>query len=80
MTYTYLHVRMKSNPLAYGLTYRSLENDPSLEIHREDLIKIAGKCFHFISKLKAKEFILNILKRDNWIRLTCCDLTRRRVI
>ena len=45
LTYTYLHVRMKSNPLAYGLTYRSLENDPSLEIHREDLIKIAGIFF-----------------------------------
>ncbi len=42
LTYTYLYVRMKANPLAYGLTWRSLENDPSLEVHREDLVKISG--------------------------------------
>lgn len=34
---------MKSNPLAYGVTYRMLENDPGLDIHREDLIKIAAR-------------------------------------
>jgi activating signal cointegrator complex subunit 3 len=41
--YTYLHVRMKFNPLAYGLTYKSLENDPSLELHRQDLIRVAAR-------------------------------------
>jgi activating signal cointegrator complex subunit 3 len=34
---------MKYNPLAYGLTYKSLENDPTLEQHRTDLIKIAAR-------------------------------------
>ena len=43
LTYTYLHVRMKSNPLAYGVTYRTLEKDPGLDLHREDLIKIAAR-------------------------------------
>jgi len=43
LTYTYLHVRMKSNPLAYGLTYKTLENDPGLELHRTELIKIAAR-------------------------------------
>ena len=43
LTYTYLHVRMKANPLAYGITYKTLERDPGLELHREDLIKIAAR-------------------------------------
>ena len=43
LTYTYLHVRMKSNPLAYGLTYKTLEKDPGLELHRSELIKIAAR-------------------------------------
>lgn len=34
---------MKSNPLAYGMTYKTLENDPGLDIQREDLIKIAAR-------------------------------------
>ena len=43
LSYTYLHVRMRFNPLAYGLTYKSLENDPGLEMHRQDLIRIAAR-------------------------------------
>lgn len=43
LSYTYLHVRMKFNPLAYGVTYKMLESDPTLEMHREDLIRIAAR-------------------------------------
>lgn len=43
LSYTYLYVRMKFNPLAYGITYKMLENDPSLELHREDLIRSAAR-------------------------------------
>ena len=43
LSYTYLHVRMKFNPLFYGLTYKQLQEDPGLEQHRVDLIKIAGR-------------------------------------
>lgn len=43
LSYTYLHVRMKLNPLAYGVTYKMIDNDPSLEMHRQDLIKIAAR-------------------------------------
>jgi activating signal cointegrator complex subunit 3 len=43
LSYTYLHVRMKFNPLAYGLTYKMLENDPTLENHRQELIRIAAR-------------------------------------
>lgn len=43
LSYTYMFVRMKCNPLAYGLTYRNLEDDPALEQHREDLVRIAAR-------------------------------------
>ena len=43
LSYTYMFVRMKYNPLAYGLTYRTFETDPVLEQHREDLIRIAAR-------------------------------------
>lgn len=43
LSYTYMFVRMKCNPLSYGLTYRNLEDDPMLEQHREDLVRIASR-------------------------------------
>jgi activating signal cointegrator complex subunit 3 len=43
LSYTYLYVRMKYNPLNYGITYKMLDVDPGLEIHREDLIRIAAR-------------------------------------
>jgi activating signal cointegrator complex subunit 3 len=43
LSYTYLHVRMRFNPLAYGLTYKTFERDPTLQQHREELIRIAGR-------------------------------------
>ncbi|KAF8309549.1 Sec63-domain-containing protein [Clavulina sp. PMI_390] len=41
--YTYLFVRMKRNPFAYGIPYDELSNDPGLRTRREDLIKAAAK-------------------------------------
>ncbi|XP_022081843.1 activating signal cointegrator 1 complex subunit 3-like [Acanthaster planci] len=43
LSYTYLYVRMHLNPLAYGINYKSKENDPSLEIYRKELIVKAGR-------------------------------------
>ena len=43
LSYTYLHVRMRLNPMAYGVVYKDLEEDPSLEGHRKKLIVDAGK-------------------------------------
>lgn len=43
LSYTYLHVRMKFNPLNYGITYKTMERDPGLQAHREDLIRIAAR-------------------------------------
>jgi len=43
LSYTYLHVRMKFNPLAYGITFKMVDQDPGLEMHRQDLIRVAGR-------------------------------------
>jgi activating signal cointegrator complex subunit 3 len=36
--YTYLFVRMKKNPLAYGLSYEDLKRDPYLQMKKRQLI------------------------------------------
>ena len=36
--YTYLFVRMKKNPLAYGLSYEDLKRDPTLQDKKQKLI------------------------------------------
>ena len=38
LSYSYLHVRMQRNPLAYGMTHDSIMDDPSLESKRRELI------------------------------------------
>ncbi|KAK3097478.1 hypothetical protein FSP39_009969 [Pinctada imbricata] len=43
LSYTYLFVRMKCNPLVYGINYNAVETDPSLENHRRELITDAGR-------------------------------------
>ena len=30
LSYTYLFVRMRKNPLVYGITYQELKDDPTL--------------------------------------------------
>ena len=42
LSYTYLHVRMRLNPMAYGVVYKHMEEDPSLEGYRRKLIVDAG--------------------------------------
>ncbi|KAK3578446.1 hypothetical protein CHS0354_037424 [Potamilus streckersoni] len=43
LSYTYLYVRMKCNPLVYGVPYKMVENDPTLEEYRRELIVMAGR-------------------------------------
>jgi len=43
LSYTYLYVRLTINPLAYGVPYRSVEEDPTLTEYRRDLIIDAGR-------------------------------------
>lgn len=41
--YTFLHVRMRKNPLVYGLSSIDLYNDPALGTRRRDLVVSAAK-------------------------------------
>lgn len=41
--YTYLYVRMKQNPLAYGIPWEELASDHSLEGHRRKLVSEAAR-------------------------------------
>lgn len=43
LSYSYLFVRMRINPQVYGLNYQDVVDDPSLEMKRRELIKIAAK-------------------------------------
>lgn len=43
LSYSYLNVRIRRNPLAYGITQVMLDEDPGLKEHRKDLIIRAAK-------------------------------------
>ncbi|XP_051922360.1 activating signal cointegrator 1 complex subunit 3 [Hippocampus zosterae] len=43
LSYTYLYVRMRANPLAYGINYKALQMDPSLELYRKELAVESGR-------------------------------------
>ena len=46
ISYTYLYIRMRRNPLAYGLTYGELQNDPRLFEMRGKLAIAAATQLH----------------------------------
>ena len=39
LSYTYLYVRMRKNPLVYGMKYQELKEDPLLEYKRTEIIQ-----------------------------------------
>lgn len=43
MSYTYLYVRMRANPLAYGISHKAYQIDPTLRKHREQLLIEVGQ-------------------------------------
>ncbi|CAL1548680.1 unnamed protein product, partial [Lymnaea stagnalis] len=43
MSYTYLFVRMRKNPLVYGIPYNYSEDDPYLESYRKSLVIDAAR-------------------------------------
>ncbi|XP_049587818.1 activating signal cointegrator 1 complex subunit 3 [Syngnathus scovelli] len=43
LSYTYLYVRMRANPLAYGINYKALQMDPSLALYRKELVEESGR-------------------------------------
>ncbi|KAI8053409.1 Sec63 Brl domain-containing protein [Syncephalis plumigaleata] len=46
LSYTYLYIRMKKNPLVYGLTHAEVAEDPLLGKRRRDLIVDAARTLH----------------------------------
>ncbi|KAG4303413.1 hypothetical protein PCK1_000377 [Pneumocystis canis] len=43
LSYTYFYIRMKKNPLVYGLTQEQILNDPQIYEKRKELIVLAAK-------------------------------------
>ncbi|GCB75565.1 hypothetical protein scyTo_0015342 [Scyliorhinus torazame] len=43
LSYTYLYVRTRANPLAYGINYKAYQMDPGLERYRQELVIEAGQ-------------------------------------
>uniref|UniRef100_A0A1B6L435 U5 small nuclear ribonucleoprotein 200 kDa helicase n=1 Tax=Graphocephala atropunctata TaxID=36148 RepID=A0A1B6L435_9HEMI len=43
LSYTYLHVRMRINPLHYGIKHQEILEDPNLDIKRRELIENAAQ-------------------------------------
>ncbi|XP_058504063.1 activating signal cointegrator 1 complex subunit 3 [Solea solea] len=43
LSYTYLYVRMRANPLVYGINHKAYQMDPSLELYRKELVVEAGR-------------------------------------
>ncbi|XP_056902456.1 activating signal cointegrator 1 complex subunit 3 isoform X2 [Takifugu flavidus] len=43
LSYTYLYVRMRANPLAYGINHKVYQMDPTLELYRKELAVESGR-------------------------------------
>ncbi|TNN71061.1 Activating signal cointegrator 1 complex subunit 3 [Liparis tanakae] len=43
LSYTYLYVRMRANPLAYGINHKAYQMDPSLLLYRKELVVESGR-------------------------------------
>uniref|UniRef100_A0A4W5RGW0 Activating signal cointegrator 1 complex subunit 3 n=1 Tax=Hucho hucho TaxID=62062 RepID=A0A4W5RGW0_9TELE len=43
LSYTYLYIRMRANPLAYGINHKAYQMDPGLELYRKELVVMAAR-------------------------------------
>ncbi|XP_061571388.1 activating signal cointegrator 1 complex subunit 3 isoform X2 [Cololabis saira] len=43
LSYTYLYVRMRANPLVYGINYQAFQMDPTLALYRKELVLESGR-------------------------------------
>ncbi|XP_067094233.1 activating signal cointegrator 1 complex subunit 3 [Osmerus mordax] len=43
LSYTYLYVRMRANPLVYGINHTAYQMDPGLDMYRKELVVSAGR-------------------------------------
>ena len=50
LSYTYLYVRMRKNPLVYGIGHQELRDDPMLDNKRRDIIIDAARRLDKVKK------------------------------
>uniref|UniRef100_A0A674AIC3 RNA helicase n=1 Tax=Salmo trutta TaxID=8032 RepID=A0A674AIC3_SALTR len=43
LSYTYLYIRMRANPLVYGINHKAYQMDPGLEMYRKELVVMAAR-------------------------------------
>ncbi|XP_074644659.1 activating signal cointegrator 1 complex subunit 3-like [Tubulanus polymorphus] len=67
LSYTYMFVRMRCNPLVYGIGYNTIQEDPTLENHRRELVVIAGRALD-------KAHMIRFDERTGY--MACTDLGR----
>ncbi|KAJ8354135.1 hypothetical protein SKAU_G00217020 [Synaphobranchus kaupii] len=46
LSYTYLYVRMRANPLVYGINHKAYQMDPGLELYRKELVVETASHFY----------------------------------
>ena len=49
--YTYMMVRMKQNPFAYGIDWKELQEDPSLTNRRREMVFTCAKRLHHLQMI-----------------------------
>lgn len=54
LKYTYFWIRMRKNPLVYGITWKEMEQDPSLEVICKQILERAALTLHQIEMIKYK--------------------------
>lgn len=62
--YTYLYVRMKKNPLSYGIKWDELQNDPLLVQRRRDMIIEAARKLHKLQMIVYDERSNGLIAKD----------------
>lgn len=62
--YTYLYVRMKQNPFAYGINWQELSNDPLLVQRRREMIIDAARKLHSLQMIVFDERSGGFIPKD----------------
>ncbi|AAS50913.2 ABR142Wp [Eremothecium gossypii ATCC 10895] len=62
--YTYLYVRMKQNPLIYGLDWNEVSNDPQLYDKRRSMIMQAARRLHALQMIVFNDTTMNFIPKD----------------
>ena len=60
VSYSYLYVRMRKNPLVYGMKYQDIKDDPLLETKRTEIIREAARRLGLFVFVLHLNFYLNL--------------------